>query len=156
MGHTDQGTTSKAEVDSKFKDRITNLEESARKCADFFRNHNTYSKWFVPKELHDPLDVPSLHVPAWDRNNINQKYSQDVLGGSGAKSGTYGDAQAMKWQADFMAVEERAFRTRHASLVRCAAFMHGRLDGHGQQNDGVFSFLKHNVQVSIECGKKQT
>ena len=105
---------------------------------------------FRSKEL---LDVPGLDNPAWDRNNINRIYAADVLGGPGKSGGTTGDLIAMKWQADFMAQEERAFRMRHASYARCAAFMNGRLDGHGIQKLGIFSFLKDGVQSFISAGR---
>lgn len=153
MGHPrDPG---KAIVDPKFKKRIEELEKKARNFADHFRTHTTYREWHVPPEFKDPLDVPSLHVPAWERNDINQKYSEEIVGKRDDASGSDGDARAMKIQADFLAVEERAFRTRHASMIRCASFLHGRLDGHGQQSMSLFSYLKDSIYTIIEKGKKQ-
>lgn len=139
-------------VDEKFSSRITALEQHAREAADHFRTHTTYRSWNVPDSVQDPLDVPTLHNDAWDRNEINRVYSDEVLKGPGNFGGTCGDLLAMKWQADFMAVEERAFRTRHASFVRCAALAHGRIDGHGQLGRSVFSFLKDGVQSAIDNG----
>jgi hypothetical protein len=153
MGYPQGGP--KAIVDPKFKKRVEELEKKARNFADHFRDHNKYREWHVPKTLKDPLDVPSLHNPDWDRNNINQLYAEQIVGQAGDASGTSGDAQAMKWQADFMAAEERAFRTRHASLVRCASFMHGRLDGHGQIGEGIFTFVKNTVETKIKFGAKK-
>lgn len=141
--------------DGRFIARIEDLEKKARKMADHFRDHGTYREWHVPPEFNDPLDVPSLHVPAWDRNNLNKVYSQDVLGRSGDKAGSDGDKIASKWQIDFMAVEERAFRTRHASLIRCASLAHGRLDGHGKIGVGIFTFLKQGVQTTLDFGAKK-
>jgi hypothetical protein len=152
MGHPKQ--PQKGVVDGKFKKRIEELEKKARKFADHFRNHNTYREWHVPPEFKDPLDVPSLHVPAWERNDINQKYSEEIVGHRDDASGSDGDAKAMKLQADFMAVEERAFRTRHASMIRSASFLHGRLDGHGQQSLSLFSYLKDSIQTLIDKGAK--
>ena len=146
--------TSKGVIDGKFQARIDDLESKAQKIAEQFRTYSTYREWHMPEGIGDPLDVPSLDKPAWDRNGINQKYSNDILSrGSGRKAGTVGDLIAMKWQADFMAAEERAFRTRHASLVRCAAFAHGRMNGHGQKGKSVFSFFKDAVQEHIDAGK---
>jgi len=144
--------TSKGKVDPKFTDRINDLESKANKMAEQFRNYGTYREWHTPKDTGDPLDVPSLHTPAWERNNINQLYSVDILAGPGKAGGTCGDLIAMKWQADFMAAEERAFRTRHASLVRCAAMAHGRFHGHGVAGKSIFSFLKDAVQTHINAG----
>lgn len=152
MGHPQN--PGKATIDSKFQQRITELENKARNFSQHFRNHNTFREWHVPKELADPLDVPSLHVPAWERNEINKLYSEEIVGKWGDQSGSAGDATAMNWQADYMAVEERAFRTRHASMIRCAAMAHGRLDGHGQQGQSLFSFLRDGIQTAIDFGRE--
>lgn len=146
--------TSKGKVDPAFQARVDDLESKAQKIAEQFRNYGTYREWHTPNTTNDPLDVPSLHSPAWDRNSINQTYSVDVLAGSGKKGGTCGDLIAMKWQADFMAAEERAFRTRHASMIRCAALAHGRFNGHGLTGKSIFSFLKDAVQTHIDAGAK--
>ena len=143
---------SKGKVDDKFTQRVNDLEQKAKKMAEQFRNFDGYREWHIPKDLKEPLDVPALHNPAWDRNTINQTYSVDVLAGPGDAGGTVGDLIAMKWQADFMAAEERAFRARHASLVRCASHAHGRLNGHGQSGQSIFSFLKDAVQTHISAG----
>jgi hypothetical protein len=148
MGHG----VKKGEVDSAFSARINDLEKKARAIADQFKNYNSPRPWFMPDTVEDPLDVPSLHAPTWERNGINQLYATEVLSGPGNKGGTVGDLIAMKWQADFMAAEERAFRTRHASLARCAALAHGRLDGHGKIGKSIFSFLKDAVQLHIDAG----
>ncbi len=144
--------TTKGIVDGKFTARVTNLEERAQKAAEHFKTQSGFRDWNVPAELHDPLDVPSLHVPAWERNSINQLYSESILRGPGKSGGTCGDLIAMKWQADFMAAEERAFRTRHASYTRAMAAMHGRLKGHGKAGVSIFSFLKDAVQSWIDAG----
>ena len=146
--------TPKGVVDGKFSARIADLERYARMAADQYKNNDTYRPWAKPPgyESRDMSDIPGLHYPAWDRDNINQTYSEALLGQAGSGSGTSGDLMAMKWQADFMAVEERAFRTRHASRARCLAHMHGRLDGHGKEGKGIFSFIKEAVQNVIDAG----
>ena len=148
MGHG----TKKGQVDSQFEKRVSDLEEKAKSMADQFRNFNSYRLWHTPKDTGDLLDVPALHMPAWERNKINELYSETILAGTGDESGTCGDLIAMKWQADFMATEERAFRTRHASYARCAALMHGRMKGHGTATTGIFSFLKDGIQAHIDAG----
>ena len=148
MGHG----TQKGEVDSQFENRVKDLEEKAKSMADQFREFNSYRLWHTPKDTGDLLDVPALHVPAWERNKINELYSETILAGTGTESGTCGDLIAMKWQADFMATEERAFRTRHASYARCASLMHGRMKGHGTSQTGIFSFLKEAIQTHIDAG----
>jgi hypothetical protein len=146
--------SSKGKVDDKFAKRISELEDKAGQQSASFRFGNARD-WHVPEELKEKelLDVPGLDNPAWDRNEINRIYAADVLGAPGENGGTTGDLIAMKWQADFMAQEERAFRMRHASYTRCAAFMHGRLDGHGVPKRGIFGFLKDGVQSFISAGR---
>lgn len=150
MGHPTSGA--KAIVDPKFEDRIKDLEQRAKDFSEHFRNHTKYRKWHTPEKVTDILDVPSIDNPTWDRNSLNKRYSETIVGKYGDEAGTMGDAMATKWQIDFMAVEERAFRTRHASLIRCASHAHGRLDGHGQQGKGIFTFLKEGVQSAIDFG----
>lgn len=144
-------------LDDTFSARIDELEKLANELATQFRKLDTYRPWATPKvfteDKRDTLDVPALDEPSWNRNNINSGYSEEILSGPGDKGGTVGDLIAMKWQADFMAVEERAFRFRHASYARCAALMHGRLDGHGVPKAGVFSFLRSGVEHAIALGR---
>lgn len=150
MGHG----TSRGQVDPKYTKRINDLEQKAQKMSEQFKTQSDFRRWHTPEDMKDRdlLDVPSLHNPSWDRNNINQLYSETILAGPGQQGGNSGDLIAMKWQADFMASEERAFRMRHASLVRCASLMHGRLKGHGLGGRGVFSFFKQAVENTINVG----
>lgn len=147
--------TSKGQIDRTFSTRIDQLENVAQAAAAQFYDYDGFRRWATPDEMKDRdlLDVPGLHEPAWNRDEINKKYSNEVLNGPGPEGGTAGDLIAMKAQADFMAVEERAFRARHASLVRCCAHMHSRLDGHGQIGRGIFSFLRDGVQNAINKGR---
>jgi len=147
--------TTKGQVDGKFEARVNQLESRAGQMSTSFRYQGDARDWHTPDELKDKelLDVPNLHEPSWNRDNINQIYSMSVLSGPGKEGGTTGDLVAMKWQADFMATEERGWRLRHASLIRCACFMHGRLDGHSLAKKSVFSFLKDGVQSHINAGK---
>jgi hypothetical protein len=148
---------SKGFIDDTFSARIDELEKLAHELATQFRKLDSYRPWATPNvfttERRDTLDVPALDEPSWNRNNINSGYSEDILKGPGEKGGTVGDLIALKWQTDFMAVEERAFRLRHASYARCAAFMHGRLDGHGADGVGVFSFFRDGVESAIALGR---
>lgn len=146
-----RGTT-RGVVDGKFEARIKDLEKKADKAKTHFRDQGNYREWWTPQGVKDPLDVPSLHNPNWERNSINSLYSTSILINNDTGSGTVGDLIAMKWQADFMAVEERAFRTRHASLIRCASMSHGRLDGHSKSGIGVFSILRNTIQQTINEG----
>ena len=139
-------------VDPQYSKRVEDLVKKARKFADHFRGLDTWRPWHTPDEVGDLLDVPSLHNPTWERNAINILYSEQILGDVGEKGGTCGDLIAMKTQADFMAVEERAFRTRHASYVRCASLAHGRLDGHGKPTVNIFDFMTDGIKTHLKAG----
>lgn len=144
-------------VDPKFDARIKELRELAQKTAEQFKTGTGFRPWSTPKSMADKdlMFVPGLHEPAWDRDNINRTYSESVLrdpGPNGDQSGTVGDLIGMKWQADFMATEERAFRFRHASMARCAALAHGRLKGHGMESGSVFTKLRESVDTFIKAG----
>jgi hypothetical protein len=149
MGHGKR----KAQIAGVFEKRVTELEERAKKWADYFKQQTGYFDWYVPEGLVEPLDVPSLHVPAWERNEINQQYSVDVMGDP-EDAGTTGDIYCLKIQADFLATEERAFRTRHASLPRAAAIAHGRLSGHGLQGNSIFTQIKDSAEDAANRGGK--
>lgn len=144
MAHGDPG---KAKLDSKFDERITELEETARGQADNFRRQNTPRPPHTPKDLKEAnlWDVPGMHEPTWNRNKINETYAELVANG-GAESGTAGGLAQMKIQCDFLAAEERAFRLRHASMVRAACVAHGRLDGHGKAGLSMFSRIRNLVK----------
>ena len=146
MGHPNSG---KGRIDTTFEQRVQDLEQKAQKISSSFKNQS-YSEWHIPEQVQDPLDVPGLDK-AWTRNSVNQEYER-IVGTQADGAGAVGAAQAMKIQADFLAVEERAFRTRHASFVRCAAMAHGRLNGHSKSGKGVFSFLKQGLQSQIDLG----
>ena len=133
----------------------TERSSTSKDFSEHFRNHTKYRKWHTPEQVTDILDVPSIDNPTWDRNELNTTYSEKIVGQAGDQAGSFGDAMATKWQIDFMAVEERAFRTRHASMIRCASLAHGRLDGHGQIGEGIFSFLKDGCQAAIDFGAKR-
>lgn len=138
-------------IHDKFAERVKELEETADKMAKQFRDGSELRPWHVPKDNKSVLDVPTMHMPAWDRFEINKAYSEDILSGT-ETGGTCGDLIATKIQADFMAVEERAYRLRHASYVRCAALAHGQLAGHGQKDSGIFSFVRDSLKMIIQRG----
>lgn len=145
--------TSKGKIDPVFEKRITALEESAYSTADSFKkSYTTYRKWAIPEGVSNLWHVPSMHMPTWDRNGINQLYSAEILNGDPKTGGTCADLVAMKIQNDFLAAEERAFRLRHASYTRCAAMAHGRFDGHGKKDESLFTFIKTSIEEIIKAG----
>jgi hypothetical protein len=145
-------------ITTQFEARVFDLETKARKQSEQFRNNNGPRPWHTPIDMENKnlLDVPNLHEPSWNRDEANQIYAQDVLTADKDKVGTAGDIAGMKKQIVFMATEERAWRLRHASAIRCAALAHGRLAGHGEANVGVFSMVKNVVDNHIQAGNDST
>jgi len=143
--------TAKGEVDSKFEDRIADLQNKAQKQSEHFRSHSGTRLWHTPEEMseRDLMDVPNLHEPAWNRDNLNQLYAESIL--ALKDGGVVGDLIGVKRQINFMAVEERAWRLRHASKSRCLAVSHGRLDGHGDRR-GIFSMIKNEIENRMKLG----
>lgn len=145
-------------VVSSFEKRVADLEVKARLQSQQFRSGDGTRPWHTPDEMKDKnlLDVPNLHEPSWNRDDANKLYAQDVLEENKDSVGTSGDIAGMKKQIAFMATEERAWRLRHASTVRCAALAHGRLDGHGGAETGVFAKVKNVVDNHILAGNDST
>lgn len=145
------GDASKAKLTAVFEKRINELEAAARTQAEQFRTFNTWRKWHTPTELNNAnlYDTPGMSSPTWDRNEINQIYSNDVMGGSADKGGCSGGAIAMTLQCDFLAAEERAWRARHMSPVRAACHAHGRIKAHGISGKSNFSVLKKLIDSYI-------
>jgi hypothetical protein len=144
--------TPKGKVAKVFTDRVDSLEAAAKAQSKAFQQAASTRPWHTPAEMkeQDLLDVPNLHEPAWNRDELNQIYSEKIL--NQEDSGTHGDLVATKKQIDFMAVEERAWRLRHASCVRCNVLAHGRLSGHGTTNESIFSMLKNSIENDLLQG----
>jgi hypothetical protein len=151
MAHGDAG---KAKVTDVFRKRLEELREKAATQARQFRYFYSYREWSTPKDLKDAnlYDTPGMHSPTWNRNEINQIYSNSVQAGPGKEGGCNSGLIAMKLQCDFLAAEERAWRLRHVNLVRAQAAAHGRLKGQGTPEVSVFDVLLTAVENWIQSG----
>ncbi len=76
----------------------------------------------------DPLDLADI-INAFDRTEAGLQYGEALVSPLGAT----GDAASAKFQSDNLAVQERAFRLRHATGVRCALHAASRRAGHGNE-----------------------
>ena len=141
----------KGKVHDVFRKRTLQLREGSKKIADSVKGgEDAQRPWEVPDELTTQLtDIAALHTPAFDRSEINANYDEVLA--SGADPGTVGDAASLKLQVDFNAAEERAFRLRHATSLRCIIVAHGRLDGHGHQG-GIYAAAENMAADLIAAG----
>lgn len=134
----------KSRIHQPFAKRISQLQSDAKNLSQSFTG-GEQRKWQIPEGLktRSLLDVPKLHDPDFDRREINANYDEAVK--SAESPGTSGDTVSLKQQIDYMATEERAFRFRHATTVRCMSMSHGRRDGHGKGN-GIFDSVYRQAE----------
>lgn len=141
-----QGQT-QAQLDSVFTDRLNALQTDADGQAQAYTG-GPARPWQVPDEIKSLFDIANLHTPAYDRDDLNGLYQQIM--GAGSNPGTTADVIAIKTQIDYVASEERAFRTRHTSLCRALAHAHGRRNGHG--NGPVFALTQRQTSTTLAAG----
>jgi hypothetical protein len=135
--------TPQAKIDPVFQNRLTELTDNANQQAQSALT-GSIRPWQVPSKLTTSLlDIPNLHTPAFDRSNLNASYVQ--VTGDTTTGGVVADCMALKMQIDYNAVEERAFRLRHATACRCRAIAFGRRNGHGQ----VAGIFQGGVQQTV-------
>lgn len=130
-----------AEVRERFSAQIDSLMDNAGRVLNSLQNG--FRKWHTP-DLNgwsgDPLDIVGL-PQAFDRDENASDYREAVT-----RDGTVGDLTASQLQGDYLAIQQRAFAVRHATLCRSA--VHAASRRHGQSaNGGVFA---HGVRSYIE------
>lgn len=140
----------KGRVHDTFRKRVKERRTVAKKIAESAQGSGQ-RPWDVPEDLKDKdlTDIPGLHDPAFDRNEMNANYDEAMA--SATDPGTLGDVMGVKLQVDYVASEERAFRLRHATSVRCIVVAHGRALGHGHDK-GVYAAAENLVGDHILAG----
>ena len=120
---------------------------------------NTGAPYIVPPYSHseggsaqlmagaDVLNIPMLHL-AFDRELLNEQYRD--FHKDGATSTTTGGAAVLKQQIDYTAAAERAYRLRHATVVRCIMHHSIRREAHGH-DVGVFQRTLMMVQDNLKA-----
>ena len=100
-----------------------------------------------PSLSGDPSDPTACNHP-FDRSAIGQDMELAVLGNPDA--GTVADVATLKLQNDFIAARETAYRSAHASTVRCAIHAAARRRGHaspsGVFGNGVLRYAQDLIQ----------
>lgn len=138
----------KSRIHQPFEKRLNQLRTDADNLAQSF-TAGDQRKWQIPEGLktRSLLEVPKLHDPDFERKEINANYDEILK--SADTPGTNGDACSLKQQIDYIATEERAFRFRHATTIRCMSMSHGRRDGHGKGN-GIFDSVRRQATKVTE------
>jgi hypothetical protein len=95
----------------------------------------------------DVLNISKMHLH-FDRDTLNEQYRD--LHKEDNKSTTTGGAAVLKMQIDYTAAAERAYRLRHATLVRCTMHHSIRKEAHGH-DVGVFEKTLAAVQATLKA-----
>ena len=95
----------------------------------------------------DVLNIPALHL-AFDRELLNEQYRD--FHSKNDISTTSGGAAVLKQQIDYTAAAERAYRLRHATVVRCIMHHSIRREAHGHEV-GVFQRTLMMVQDNLKA-----
>ena len=82
----------------------------------------------IPAWSGDTTDIRGMNQ-AFERTELNAQYSQSLMDINSPNK--TGDMAAAKLQIDYLAAEERAFRTRHMSRIRAVAHNTARKLAHG-------------------------
>lgn len=165
-----------ATIDPVFEGQLNRLKDTDRRIyISALLGHDTEQpdtceqdtirqrKWQMPEP--GTWDLNLFHISgtpgtgsikdAFDRTRPNKLYTRALLKGqpidakdiAPAGEGRVADCQAMKIQIDHLAVQERAFRLRHATSVRCVMHAAVRRRGHSNWNDvaGGFQLINPNT-----------
>ncbi len=135
-------------VQPVFSKRLDDLKKQAQNLYQALQAV-TQRKWQTPSDFKgDLLEIKTLHEPSFDRKAINTNYetaTQDT-----ETAGTNGDIISLKFQLDYVAGEERAFRHRHASLPRSICHLHGRRFGAGEGR--MTKIIREEAERTIAAG----
>jgi hypothetical protein len=141
------------ELDDHFDKNTTKLKEVSQAAAEALQNVNL-RQWFIGDPdlwsengyQGDPLDIVQMSEN-FDRTDVGNDYVNTF----GDENSSTGDQVALKKESDWLAALERAFRSRHASPVRCAIHAAGRRLGHGD-DAGVWARVKNQIIDIAKAG----
>jgi hypothetical protein len=136
------------QVDPYFTDHLVFLAATAAAAVTGAkaRGQPVWYRPFLRGWSGNPLDLKGMKA-AFDRSSLNALYKAGLL--QPAYQAKTSDALAAKLQIDYTAGLERAYRTRHATRVRCVAHNVGRKVGHSNAG-GLFlgKILPHVQNVT--------
>jgi hypothetical protein len=133
--------TSKFKIALTLLDQIMSLNVQNTKAAtSVLNNGGTGRTWMLGKFgtsgwNGNPSELTQMKK-AFDRAEVIDTLNSVM---DGKTPGTTGDKIAMRFQGDYLAAMERAFRTRHAGAVRSEIFAAGRRNYIGSGNLTAFS-----------------
>lgn len=138
-----------AQFSTLFLEHMLELANIAQAYADSAKGNNQ-TNWHnagVNTTLWDGdvLNISGMNY-AFDRADLQQAH-KEIL----ATLGSIGDSRAVKLQSDYFAGMERAFRSRHATSIRCKMHAAGRKDAHADGGGIYYTLIKY-IQDLIAAG----
>jgi hypothetical protein len=140
---------SKARVHDVFRTNVTGLQTDARNIEQSVLGQDQRNWQIEPVRgwSGDPLDIAGVG-DKFDRSEIHSNYTECLS--DTKNSGTAADTQALTLQNDWLAMQERAFRLRHATSVRCALHAAGRRKAHEHEKGvlaaGVLKYIEDVIK----------
>lgn len=123
---------SKAKIDSRFSDRVKNLEEHAADMAEAHSNQGAPG-WLLERlsTSINPSNPASIPSNLFGRDQLEQQFDEAT---NAESPGTSGDLAAIQLQGDWLASLERAVRSRYLTpYTRAMAHASGRLAAAGDE-----------------------
>lgn len=117
------------------------------------RLQGNQAKWMMPPSNNwsgDLFDVQGIEQ-AFDRNITNDAFTAAIADPSAP--GTTGDLVAASLQVDYLAVMERAFRSRHLTRARAMCHAMGRKTGHGDNKGPLTQAVLEYVRGVVKESK---
>ncbi len=141
-----------AQVDPNFEKQVRALKLHQRARAASLASGGQVT-WYRPAGwTGDPFDYEAMHV-AFNRDQANADAVKSME--DGANPGTTGDVIACVTMIDFLAVHERAFKTRHTlTRTRAAAHAAGRARGQGDDKGPYGQLALEYVRSILAQAKK--
>lgn len=140
--------STKGRVHDKYSQRLDDLKGQAKEQYDSFTGDGP-RPWQHPTGFTgSTLAIKELGTNEYDREEINTNFEECLQKPEAA--GTVGDVIALTLQVDHLAAQERAYRHRHATLVRCMAHAMGRRCGQG--NGPLFGRVRKEVEDFVKAG----
>jgi hypothetical protein len=126
-----------------FSNNIANHQTTSQRTYEGNIDSNQRIWRLPPGWATDPLNIP-LFRPPFERVDIDKDYVDTFLTDEGREA----DAMAAKWQGDHVGSQERAFRYRHKSNIRCCMHAANRRNGHSKTDSGIHArVLSHVVDL---------
>ena len=146
---------SKSDLADIFVDTLQTLKDWNEKQEKHLRNTEANGFYEPPEKgwNGDLFDLESLS-DEFDREELFSMFKDAVADKN--NPGVTGDLEIILLQGDVVASAERAFRNRHASIVRNRLHTAGRHRGHGHDqgviNLGMMGFIQQLVKLAKAQG----